>query len=58
MQYKYVCYTNKQGKPKTHSLLHISSPTQAQGGCETNLRLSTKARRRPFGYDLVKISSS
>ena len=58
MQYKYVCYTNKQDKPKAYSLLHASSPSQAQSGCETNLRLSTKAQRRPLGCNLVKISSS
>ena len=35
-----------------------NSPPQTQGGCETNLRLSTKVRRRPLGCDLVKISAS
>ena len=34
------------------------SPPQTQGGCETNLRLSTKVGRRPLGCDLVKISAS
>ena len=39
-------------------LKHVNIPPQTQGGCETNLRLSTKVRRRPLGCDLVKISTS
>ena len=53
-----MCSTSKQGGPKAHNLLHVNSPPQTQGGCETNLRLSPKARRRPLGCDLVKISTS
>ena len=40
------------------NLLHVNSLSQTQGGCETNLRLSTKVRRRPLGCDLVKIFAS
>ena len=48
---------NKVGL-KAYSLLHVNNPPQTQGGCETNLRLSTKVRKHPLGCDLVKISVS
>ncbi|KAL4628280.1 hypothetical protein ACB092_05G225800 [Castanea dentata] len=41
-----------------HNTIHVNSPPQTQGGCETNLRLSTKVRKRPLGCDLVKIAAS
>ena len=50
--------TSKQGKPKAYNLLHVNSPSQIQGACETNLRLLIKAQRRPLGCDLVKIFAS
>ena len=58
MQYKYVCYTSKQSGSNAYNLLHLNSPPHTQGKCETNLRLSTKARRRPLICDLVKIFTS
>ena len=58
MKYKYVRYTSKQGGPKAHCLLHVNSSSQTQGEYETNLKLSTKARRRSLGCDLMKISAS
>ena len=58
VQYKHVCYTSNLGRPKAHNTIHVNSPPQTQGGCETNLRLSTKSRRRPLGCDLVKIPAS
>ena len=58
MKYKYVCYRSKQGGSKAHNLLHVNSPPQTQGGCETNLTLSTKERMHPLGCDSVKISVS
>ena len=37
-----VIQVNKVGGGgfKAHNLLHVNSPPQTQGGCETNLRLS------------------
>ena len=58
MQYNNVCYTSNLVGPKAHNTIHINNPSQTQGRCETNLRLSTKVRKRPLGYDLVKISAS
>ena len=52
-----VLYNNLVG-PKAHNTIHVNSLPQTQDGCETNLRLSTKVRRRPLGCDLVKISTS
>ena len=52
VQYKYVCYTSKQGGPMAHNLLHVNRtpppPQQTQDGCKINLRLSTKAQNRPY----------
>ena len=53
-----VCYTSNLARPKTHNIIHVNSPPQTQGGCETSLKLSTKSQRRPLGCDLVKISAS
>ena len=56
-----MCSTSKQGGPKAHNLLHINSPPQTQGGCETNLRLpfvnqSTKASLKMWlGEDICKL---
>ena len=50
-----MCYTSNLGGPKAHNTIHINSPPQTQDGCETNLRLSTKVRKRLLGCDLVKI---
>ena len=58
VQYKNVCYTSNLVGPKAHNTIHVNSLPQTQDGCETNLRLSTKVRRRPLGCDLVKISTS
>ena len=58
VQYNNVCYTSNLVGPKAHNTIHINSPPQTQGSCKTNLRLSTKVRRRPLGCDLVKISAS
>ena len=58
VQYKNVSYTSNLVGPKAHNTIHINSSPKTQGGCETNLRLSTKARRCPLGCDLVKISAS
>ena len=54
----YVCYISKQCGSKAHNLLHVNSPPQTQGGCENNLKLSTKVRRRSLGCDLVKVFAS
>ena len=43
---------------KSTALLHFNSCPQTQVGYETNMRLLTKARRRPLGCDLVKIYAS
>ena len=48
---------NKVGLKPT-ALLHVNNPPQTQGGCETNLTLSIKARRHLLRCDLVKISAS
>ena len=53
-----VCYTSNLTGLKAHNIIYVNSPPQTQGGCETNLRLSTKSRVRPLGSDLVKISTS
>ena len=53
-----VCCTSNLARPKAHNIIHVNSPPQTQGGCETSLRLSTKSRVRPLGSDLVKISAS
>ena len=53
-----VCYTSNLVGPKAHNIIYVNNPPQTQGGCETNLRLSTKSRARPLGSDLVKISAS
>ena len=53
-----VYYTSNLARPKAHNTIHINSLPQTQGGCETNLRLSTKVRRRPLRCDLVKIFAS
>ena len=53
-----MCYISNLVVPKAHNTIHINSPLQTQGGCETNLRFLTKVRRRPLGCDLVKISAS
>ena len=53
-----VCYTSNLTGLKTHNIIYVNSPPQTQGGCETNLRLSTKSRVRPLGNDLMKISAS
>ena len=58
VQYKKVCYTSNLVGPKAHNTIHVNSHPQSQGGCETNLRLSTKVRMHPLGCDLVKISAS
>ena len=54
---KVYCTSNLTG-PKAHNIIYINSPPQIQGGCETNLRLSTKSQVRLLGSDLVKISAS
>ena len=53
-----VCYTSNLAGLKAHNIIHVNSPPQTQGGCETNLRLSTKSRKCLFGSDLVKIFAS
>ena len=52
------CSTKNLVGLKAHNIINVNSPPQTQGGCETNLRLSTKVRRHPLGCDLVKISAS
>ena len=52
-----VCYTSNLTGLKAHNIIYVNSPPQTQGGCETNLRLSTKSRVRLLGSDLVKISA-
>ena len=56
VRYKY--YTSNLTGPRAHNIIYFNSPPQLQGGCETNLRLSTKSRVRLLGRDLVKISAS
>ena len=56
--YKNVYYTSNLVGPKAHKSIYVNSPPQTHGGCETNLRLSTKSRRHPLGCDLVKISTN
>ena len=62
VQYKYcavqVYSTSNLTGPRAHNIIYFNSPPQLQGGCETNLRLSTKSRVRLLGRDLVKISAS
>ena len=50
--------TSNLTRPRAHNIIYINNPPQIQGGCETNLRLSTKSRVRLLGSDLVKISAS
>ena len=57
IQVSELCKINKSG-PKAHSQLHVNKPPQTQGGCDTYLRLSTKARKRPLRCELVKIYAS
>ena len=56
VRYKY--YTSNLTGPRAHNIIYFNSHPQLQGGCETNLRLSTKSRVRLLGRDLVKISAS
>ena len=51
---KCAIQVNKVGLKPTYPNIRYSPP-QTQGGCETNLKLSTKVRRHPLGCDLVKI---
>ena len=53
-----MCYIRNLGGPKVHNTVQVNSPPQTQGGCETNLRLSTKAQKRPLECDFVKIFAS
>ena len=52
------CSTSNLVGPKAYNIIYVNNPPQTQGGCETNLRLSTKSRVRPLGSDLVKIFAS
>ena len=56
VRYKY--YTSNLTGPRAHNIIYFNNPPQLQGGCETNLRLSTKSRVRLLGRDLVKIYAS
>ena len=50
VRYKY--YTSNLTGPRAHNIIYFNNPPQLQGGCETNLKLSTKSRVRLLRRDI------